>query len=115
MTLSTTEAEYIAAAMAMREGLWVVKLYSELTGTTQQIQLWGDNQPSIATLKNELVDQRTKHIDIQYHFVHERLSRGEFLLDYCPTDKMVADMLTKPMSGRLLATHRASMGMVVRT
>jgi hypothetical protein len=111
VTLSTTESEYLATAAAMREGLWLMKLYSELTGTAQQIQLWGDNQPSIATLKNELVDQRTKHIDIQYHFVHERLSRGEFTLDYCSTEKMVADMLTKALSGRLLATHRASMGM----
>ena len=112
VTLSTTEAEYIAAAMAMREGLWIVKLYSELTGRTAQVQLWGDNQPCIAALKNRVVEQRTKHIDIQYHFVHERLSRGEFLIEFCPTARMAADIFTKALPAGLIATHRAELGMV---
>jgi hypothetical protein len=111
VTLSTTEAEYLAAAMAIREGLWLMKLYSEFTGRAVQVQLWGDNQPCISALKNKVVEQRTKHIDIQYHFVHERLSRGEFSIEFCPTDKMAADIFTKAMPASLLAVHREKMGM----
>jgi hypothetical protein len=112
VTLSTTESEYVAAAMAIKEGLWMIKLYSEFTGSAQAVQLWGDNQPCITVLKNKVVEQRTKHIDIQYKFVHERLARGEFIMDYCPTQKMVADILTKALPAGTFNPHRDMMGLV---
>ena len=41
---------------------------------------------------------RTKHIDIQYHFVREQVQKGEIELVYCPTEEMVADQMTKPLA-----------------
>ena len=54
-----------------------------------------DNQSCIALAKNPEFHARSKHIDIQYHFIREKVEEGMVHLEYCPTQKMVADILTK--------------------
>ncbi len=56
------------------------------------------NQGCIALAKNPTRHSRTKHIDIQRHFIREKLGSGEIGLKYCPTQDMVADMLTKALA-----------------
>lgn len=58
--------------------------------------IYEDNQGTIALAKNPVSRQRCKHIDIKYHFVRSTVNNGEVSLEYCPTDQMVADLLTKP-------------------
>jgi len=55
-----------------------------------------DNQSCIALARNPEFHARTKHIDIQYHFIREKVEGGEVALEYCSTKAMVADVLTKP-------------------
>ena len=55
-----------------------------------------DNQGAIALSKNPVNRQRSKHIDIKYHFVREMYVKGMIYIVYCPTQDMVADILTKP-------------------
>ena len=56
-----------------------------------------DNQGAIAIAKNPIAHARTKHIDICYHFIRETIQDKTIELRYCPTDKMLADLLTKPL------------------
>ena len=56
-----------------------------------------DNQGAIALAKNPVHHNRTKHIDIRYHFIREKVLRNEIILKYCATKDMIADILTKPL------------------
>jgi hypothetical protein len=54
-----------------------------------------DNAGCIAMSNNPVMHKRTKHIDIRYHFVRDAIARGDIVLKYIPTDKQLADALTK--------------------
>ena len=95
---STTEAEYIAAATAAKEALWLRQLYSDLWGKIIPVHLLCDNLSTLHVLKNPISSQRTKHIDIRYHFIRQRIAQGEFVVEYCNTDYMLADTFTKALS-----------------
>ena len=56
-----------------------------------------DNQGAIALAKNPITHSRTKHIDIRYHYIRETVQRGAIDLQYCPTQEMCADLLTKAL------------------
>ncbi len=55
------------------------------------------NQACIALSRNSIVNNRSKHIDITYHFNREKVESGEVDLKYCPTKEMIADVMTKPL------------------
>lgn len=96
VALSTTEAEYIAMAGAVKESLWLNQLRRSLEGPRDPLTVWGDNQSAIKLAENEMVNDRSKHIDVRYHFLRDHVGR-EVMLKYCPTQDMIADMLTKPL------------------
>jgi hypothetical protein len=109
---STTEAEYMAAAYATKEALWLRKLLTDFgQAPTTATHIRCDNQAAISLLKNPISSLRSKHIDVIYHFARERVARGEVMFTYITTDKMVADSLTKPVPENKFAYCRASMGM----
>ena len=54
-----------------------------------------DNQGAIALAKNPVHHVRTKHIEVQHHFVREKVEKGTITLEYCPTEDMLADVMTK--------------------
>lgn len=64
----------------------------------EEIKMYEDNQGSIALAKNPEFHKRTKHIDIRYHFVREKVESGEVVLEYCPNQDMLADIMTKPIA-----------------
>jgi hypothetical protein len=98
IALSTTEAEYIALSAASREAIWLRRLLGEL-GQHQEgaTTIYEDNQATIMLSTNAKTGKRTKHIDVRYHFVRETISKGDVELVYCPSEEMVADMLTKAL------------------
>ena len=65
-----------------------------------------DNQSSIVLAKNPVVYQKLKHIDIKLQFIHDEINKGSILLEYIETEKNVADMFTKPMTGIKLNIFR---------
>ena len=98
IALSSTEAEYIAASLALQEALWLRSLLSQLGYPQEQpTQVNEDNQGVIALCKNPKYHSRTKHIDIKYHFIREKIRSSEIVLKYCSTEDMIADAFTKPL------------------
>ena len=92
---STTEAEYIAAAQAVKEALWLRNLLADLNMDVGAIKIYADNQSAIKLLKNPVLSAKSKHIDIAYHFARERVARKEVIFEYIKTENMLADMFTK--------------------
>ncbi len=66
-------------------------------GPGQPVRIYGDNQGALALVENPGNHQRTKHIDVQYHYVRYLVGTGRVEVPYCSTDEMAADALTKPL------------------
>ena len=98
VALSSTEAEYMAATQACKEAIWWRSLLAELNlGFTESMptKIFADSQGCIALSKNPEFHARTKHIDVQHHFVREKVAERKVLLVYVSTQEMRADILTK--------------------
>lgn len=95
IALSSTEAEYIAAAECCKELLYLKSLLEEILTEKVTIELNVDNQSAIALMKNGIVNKRSKHIDMKFKFVHELVKEGIVKLKYYPTDDQLADIFTK--------------------
>ena len=94
---STTEAEYMASAQAVKEALWLKKLLWDFGIQTGAIKIYSDNQGAIKLLKHPIASIKSKHIDVIHHFARERVSRKEVVFEYCSTDVMIADCFTKAL------------------
>jgi hypothetical protein len=95
VAVSTMEARYMAAAWAAKEALWLRKLLTTLLGNAQAVQMCCDNQGALRLMHNPCNHQRAKHIEVVHHFLRERVARGEIKVDFCRSEDMVADVLTK--------------------
>ena len=98
MALSSTEAEYMAATQATKEAIWLCQLLSELGHPQRGVTvIFKDNSGCIELAKNPIHHVRTKHIDIQHHFVREKVLSGKVELVHCSTNEQLADIMTKPL------------------
>jgi hypothetical protein len=110
VAVSTAEAEYMAAAFAVKEALWLRKLMCDFGMGIQPVKIFGDNQSALKLIKHPIASLRSKHIDVIYHFARERAARGEVKFEYLKTDDMVADIMTKPLPETKLEKFREEMG-----
>jgi hypothetical protein len=114
VALSSTESEYMALLHALKEQIWILRLLEELGyDVKDQNIIKTDNQSAIALAHNPQQHARTKHIDIQYHFVRNCVEDGRTQLEYCPTEEMVADGLTKALGPERHKKLAKMMGMDV--
>jgi ATP-binding cassette subfamily B (MDR/TAP) protein 1 len=95
VTLSTTEAEYVAATEASKEMIWLDRFMGELGKGRDDSILWSDSQSAIHLARNAAFHERTKHIQLRYHFIREVLESGLLKLGKVEGSKNPADMLTK--------------------
>jgi len=95
VTMSTTEGESMAVAMATKEALWITKLVRELGIQQGGVQLPCDSQSDIYLTKNQVYHARTKHIDVRFHKIRELIATSELLLEKIYTFKNAADILMK--------------------
>ena len=94
---STVEAEYVALFYATQDVVWIRNLLKELREKDQRATIiFEDNQASIKISENPVHHPRTKHISTKYHFTREMIKNGQVQLQFCPTEMMIADVLTKP-------------------
>lgn len=88
---------YIAAADCVEEILFLKSVIDELTESDIKTESNIDNQSAITIIKNGQFNRRSRHIDVRYHFVFEKVQHGIVSLKYHPTQEQVADILTKPL------------------
>lgn len=124
IALSTTEAEYMAACEGVKSTIWARRLYTEFgygdlgipddDGIPTEQELEGykpvvqfqDNSGCIEWSKNPVQHNRAKHIDLRYHFIRAKVKSGEVKLVHCPTEIMMADLLTKYLAAPRFAFLR---------
>ncbi|GJU92725.1 retrovirus-related pol polyprotein from transposon TNT 1-94 [Tanacetum coccineum] len=86
VAMSTTEAEYVAAAQASKEAVWLKMLLEELGHEQEKITLFCDNQSALYLARNPTFHSKTKHIRVQYHFVREKVEEGTVDMQKIHTD-----------------------------
>ncbi|POM69722.1 Polyprotein [Phytophthora palmivora] len=107
VVLSTTEAEYIALCYCMQELIYIKLLLRELgCESSKPTLIMEDNQSCIKIYNNPELHGRSKHIDIKYFFVQEKVTRKEFTISYCNTNAMCADIFIKPLAKPLFEKIR---------
>jgi len=113
VAISSCESEYVAAAIATCQGIWLARLLAEFgSSDAEPFALKVDNQSAIALAKNPVFHDRSKHIELKYHFIREAVETKKLELEFVPTEFQLADMLTKPLGRVRLAELRSRIGMV---
>ena len=113
IALSTEKAEYIGACSACREVVWLRKMLEGLFDVEiDATDILCDNQSSIKMTENPVFHDKTKHIDIIYHFIRDMVQKGVVKLKYVPTEEQVAYVLTKPKACVKFEYFRYNIGLV---
>jgi hypothetical protein len=112
VTLSTTEAEFIAAASCACQGVWLRRILEKL-GHVQGMctTIYCDNSSVIKLSRNPVLHGRSKHIDVRFHFLRELTRDGVVELMYCNTQDQVSDIMTKPLKLEVFLKLRDKLGM----
>ncbi|PKU70208.1 Retrovirus-related Pol polyprotein from transposon TNT 1-94 [Dendrobium catenatum] len=96
---SSTEAEYRSLASATSDLIWLRRLIAEFDAALDKpTTLWCDNTSTLALANNPVFHARTKHIEIDYHFIRERILSKEIDVQHINSTDQPADILTKPLS-----------------
>ena len=99
VAVSTAEGDYIALSTASQGAIWFQRLMSDLSKKIfQEIIIYEDDQSTICLAKNQTVHERTRHIDIKYHFICDLVEAGKIKLIYCATENMVDNIFTKGLT-----------------
>jgi len=105
---SSCEAELYAEASAINEVLWLKGLLEEIQVKVPDAPvICGDNQSTQTISKNNIKTERTKHVDVKYHFINETVNDGTVKLKWVPTTQQEADVFTKALDRVLFQSHRS--------
>ncbi|KAG8475193.1 hypothetical protein CXB51_031757 [Gossypium anomalum] len=97
VALSTTEAKYMAIIEACKVAIWLKGLFSELNEDLQISTVFCDSQSAIFLTKDQMLHERTKHIDVRYHFIRDIIACGDIVVSKISTHENPADMMTKSL------------------
>lgn len=99
MARSSTEAKYRSASAAASELAWLQGLLCGLRFSASKVPtLWCDNLSSIALISNPVFHARDKHIELDHHFIRERVLQKQLTVGHVPSTHQLADIFTKPLS-----------------
>jgi len=110
ISLSTTEAEYIAAGSCCTQLMWMKKLLCDYGFTQDTMIINCDNTSAINISKNPVQHSRTKHIDIRHHFLRDLVEPKVVSLSFIPTNNQLTDILIKPLDGSRFESLRKAIG-----
>eukprot|EP00253_Pinus_taeda_P022881 PITA_22881 len=109
---STTEEEYVAAAEATKEIVWLRKILEDLqVKQVQSTPLMIDNTSEIKLAKNPKFHDRTKHINTKYHLIRHHVEAKTIHLRHCSTNEKIADIFTKALGREKLERFRTMLGL----
>ena len=112
VTLSTTEAEFVAATLAGTEILWLWNLFDKLNLRIEKLScLCIDNQSALSIAKNPEHHGRMKHLNLRFFWLWEKVAQQITQMEYVPTKDMPADLLTKALPREAMERHRHAMGL----
>jgi len=112
VSVSTMEAEYVAASEAAKEALWLRQLLSDLGYYLHPTQLYCDSQCAMKVMQNPVITERSKHIEVRVHSIRGIVASRAIKIVDCRTSEMVADCLTKPLPAEHFQVLREAMGVV---
>jgi len=110
VALSITKYEYKTTTHETKEAIWLQRLCLDIGLVQQEVRLDCDSQSAIFLAKNSAYHSKTKHIDVQYHFVRDMVEEKKVLLEKVDTLKNVANSLTKSVSTENFSWCRVTMG-----
>ncbi|KAL5705698.1 hypothetical protein ACHQM5_023965 [Ranunculus cassubicifolius] len=95
---SSAEAEYVSAALATSQAIWLKRILKDL-GEKQKkaISILCDNKSAIAISKNPVHHNRTRHIAIKHHYIQDMVEKGKIEVKYISTEDQVSDIFTKAL------------------
>jgi hypothetical protein len=113
VALSTTEAEFVAAASTSSQAIWLRRLLEFLHNNQQQgpTLIYCDNMSTIKLSKNPVLHGRSKHIDVKFHFLRDLCKEGVIDLVFCKSEDQIADILTKPLKPAIFVKLRNLLGL----
>jgi len=114
VSLSTCEAEYISAALACTQVLYMQQTLQDFDIHLSNSIIYCDNTSAINLSKNPVNHSRTKHIDIRHHFLRDNIEKGNICLEYVHTDNQLADIFTKPLLESNFIRLRRELGLISR-
>lgn len=110
---SSAEAEYVVAYTAAQEAIWLRKLLIGLFGESlNSTTIFCDNQSCIKISINPVFHDKSKHIEIKFHYLRDMVFRKIVEMKYISTNEKTADILTKPLSKVKLSYFRNKLGMI---
>ncbi|GKB26996.1 retrovirus-related pol polyprotein from transposon TNT 1-94 [Tanacetum coccineum] len=111
VSLSTTEAEFIAAVACACQSKWMMRVLERLGVNQQKCTIFCDNNSTIKLSKNPIMHGRRKHIHIRYHFLRDLVKDNVIGMEYCGTEHQLADGMTKPLKLELFTRMKDSLGL----
>ena len=119
VSTSSAESEYVSQAMYAKLGQWAAQIWKDMrvphyinSNQERTVQMYGDNQGALSLVKNPQIHDRSKHIDISYHFVRDLAEKKKLEITYIPTLDMIADGMTKPLGKIAHQWFRRQLGLV---
>ena len=113
VALSTTEEEYIVASSTSTQVIWLSRLVEYLgMEVCKPIKFYCDNQSTISMTKNPVFHSRSKHIDIQHHFIRELVQQEFIFFEFCKSEDQLADIFTKALPKDRLEKPRSQLGIL---
>ena len=107
---SSAEAEYRGVANAVAECIWLRQLLGELSAlVTKATLVYCDNVSAVYLSANPVHHRRTKHVELDIHFVRERVALGHFRVLHIPTRQQLADIMTKGLPSDVFSEFRSSL------
>ena len=112
VTLSTIQAEYIAVATCACQCIWIKRIMETLGFNENHTLILCDNNSAIQLSKNPVFHGRSKHIDVQFHFLRDMVKDGSIELKHYSSQSQVTDIMTKPLKLEQFLNLRSKMGLI---